>query len=215
MQQDAISAFRKNLNDLEETIVQAKRVPLSNMIMVDRDRTLSIMDAVIGDLPTVIAECEGVVQNQISIISEANERAEQTKQNATMRANQYVSDARNQAQQMVPAAFFQFKLSQQKITDRIVNPVPVVLQGRFQDVMPSGLQLLDVVGRLVHGDLAALAQAPVLPAKIADCHIHIVIKRLVRHQTDFFYIAHLESPPCIIFSILSSICNIHKNRAAA
>ena len=43
---------------------------------------------------TVFAECEGVVQNQITIISEANERAEQTKQNATMRANQYVTDAR-------------------------------------------------------------------------------------------------------------------------
>ena len=31
MQQDAISAFRKNLNDLEEIVMQAKRVPLSNM----------------------------------------------------------------------------------------------------------------------------------------------------------------------------------------
>ena len=40
MQQDAISAFRKNLNDLEETVVSAKRVPLSNMCMVDRERAL-------------------------------------------------------------------------------------------------------------------------------------------------------------------------------
>ena len=82
MQQDAISAFRKNLNDLEEIVMQAKRVPLSNMCMVDRERILGLANAITTDLPTVFAECEGVVQNQITIISEANERAEQTKQNA-------------------------------------------------------------------------------------------------------------------------------------
>ena len=43
-------------------------------------------------------------QNQISIISEANERAEQTKQNATARANQFMADAKAQAQQMVNQA---------------------------------------------------------------------------------------------------------------
>ena len=104
MQQDAISAFRKNLNDLEEIVMQAKRVPLSNMCMVDRERILGLANAITTDLPTVFAECEGVVQNQITIISEANERAEQTKQNATMRANQYVTDAKNQAQQMTAQA---------------------------------------------------------------------------------------------------------------
>ena len=36
MQQDAISAFRKNLNDLEETVMQAKRVPLSAVDGSDR-----------------------------------------------------------------------------------------------------------------------------------------------------------------------------------
>ena len=76
MQQDAISAFRKNLNDLEEIVMQAKRVPLSNMCMVDRERILGLANAITTDLPTVFAECEGVVQNQITIISEANERAE-------------------------------------------------------------------------------------------------------------------------------------------
>ena len=77
MQQDAISAFRKNLNDLEEIVMQAKRVPLSNMCMVDRERILGLANAITTDLPTVFAECEGVVQNQITIISEANERAEE------------------------------------------------------------------------------------------------------------------------------------------
>ena len=93
MQQDAISSFRKNLNDLAEVITQAKRVPLSNMCMVERDLVRGLVDEITTNLPTVFAECEGVVQNQISIISEANERAEQTKQNATMRANQFVNDA--------------------------------------------------------------------------------------------------------------------------
>ena len=104
MQQDAISAFLKNLNDLEEIVMQAKRVPLSYMCMLDRERILGLANAITTDLPTVFAECEGVVQNQITIISEANERAEQTKQNATMRANQYVTDAKNQAQQMTAQA---------------------------------------------------------------------------------------------------------------
>ena len=59
MQQDAISAFRKNLNDLEEIVMQAKRVPLSNMCMVDRERILGLANAITTDLPTVFAECEG------------------------------------------------------------------------------------------------------------------------------------------------------------
>ena len=104
MQQDAISAFRKNLNDLEEIVMQAKRVPLSNMCMVDRERILGLANAITTDLPTVFAECEGVVQNQITIISEANERAEQTKQNATMRANQYVTQSSAAYDRPGPAA---------------------------------------------------------------------------------------------------------------
>ena len=81
MQQDAISAFRKSLNDLEETLVQAKRVPLSNMCMLDRERALNLLDSINADMPTVFAECEGVVDNQNSILAEATEHAEQTKQN--------------------------------------------------------------------------------------------------------------------------------------
>ena len=104
MQQDAISSFRKNLNDLAEVSTQAKRVPLSNMCMVERELVKGLVDEITTNLPTVFAECEGVVQNQISIISEANERAEQTKQNATMRANQFVNDAKAQAQQMTAQA---------------------------------------------------------------------------------------------------------------
>ena len=49
--------------------MQAKRVPLSNMCMVDRERILGLANAITTDLPTVFAECEGVVQNQITIIS--------------------------------------------------------------------------------------------------------------------------------------------------
>ena len=79
MQQDTISAFRKNLHDLLEFMANAKRMPLSNtMCIVDRERIMSIAGALEADLPTAFAECEGVVNNQISIIAEANERAERT-----------------------------------------------------------------------------------------------------------------------------------------
>ena len=37
MQKDAISAFRKNLNELYDAITKAKRVPLSGLCMVEQD----------------------------------------------------------------------------------------------------------------------------------------------------------------------------------
>ena len=104
MQKDAISAFRKNLNELYDAVYKAKRVPLSGLCMVDQEQVTRLLEGINNEMPTVFAECEGVVANQISIISEANERAEQTKQNATTRANQFMADAKAQAQQMVSHA---------------------------------------------------------------------------------------------------------------
>lgn len=115
MQQDTISAFRKNLNDFQDMMANARRMPLSNtMCIVDRERIMSIAGALEADLPAAFAESESVVSNQISIINEANEHAEQTKQNATMRANQFVSDAKTQAQQMVSQAQQQAQDTMQK-----------------------------------------------------------------------------------------------------
>ena len=76
MQQDSISAFRNNLNELQDMIAKAKKMPLSStMCIVDRERLYNILTALENEMPTSFAEAEGIVSNQISIIAEANEMA--------------------------------------------------------------------------------------------------------------------------------------------
>ena len=105
MQQDILSTFNQNLKDMQDLVFNAKKVPLmNNLCVVDREQLVKIMDSVLEALPDAFAECETVVQNQISIISEANEMAENTKQEALGKANEMVSEAQQQASQMVAQA---------------------------------------------------------------------------------------------------------------
>ena len=104
MQSDDILNFKQNMSELEELILQAKKVPLSAMCMVDKDRMSRILEALTKEMPTVFTQCQGVVDNQMSILKEASDRAEQTKQTATARANQLLNDAQAQAQKTVAAA---------------------------------------------------------------------------------------------------------------
>ena len=193
MQQDAISAFRKNLNDLEEIVMQAKRVPLSNMCMVDRERILGLANAITTDLPTVFAECEGVVQNQITIISEANERAEQTKQNATMRANQYVTDAKNQAQQMTAQA-------QQQAQE--IAEVP----RHRADVLPAKGHGIDAENCLPHAVYAAKVHALRVPAQRvrAQRRAEIAALLLARRKADGLAV-HAQAQKPLVFRHVRSL----------
>ena len=100
MQQRTYALF----DELDNLLSVGKKVPLSNLCMVDRDRCRQIVREILADMPADITAAEGIIQNQASIISEARDIAEQTKAEANMRANHTISEANNQAQQTVSGA---------------------------------------------------------------------------------------------------------------
>ena len=104
MQSDDISIFKQNMSALEQLILQAKRVPLSAMCMVDKDKMSHLLEALTKGMPTVFVECQGVIANQKSIVDEAEARAGQIKQTATNQASKLLNDAQAQAQKTVAAA---------------------------------------------------------------------------------------------------------------
>ena len=104
MQSDDISIFKQNMSALEQLILQAKRVPLSAMCMVDKDKMSHLLEALTKGMPTVFVECQGVIANQKSIVDEAEARAGQIKQAATNQASKLLNDAQAQAQKTVAAA---------------------------------------------------------------------------------------------------------------
>ena len=92
------------LDELENNISMGKRVPLSTMVMIDRDRCRQLVQDVRAELPADMTAAESIIQNQSSIIAEARDIAEQTKNDANMRANRAVNEANAQAQNTVNMA---------------------------------------------------------------------------------------------------------------
>ena len=92
------------LEELDNSIATGKRVPLSNMVMVDRDRCRQLIADIRAELPADMNAAQSIIQNQKSIIDEARNIAEQTKADANMRASRAVNEANAQAQNTVNMA---------------------------------------------------------------------------------------------------------------
>ena len=86
------------LDELDNSIAMGKRVPLSSMVMIDKEHCRQMVMDIRNELPADITAAESILQNQSSIISEARDIAEQTKAEANMRASRAVNDANAQAQ---------------------------------------------------------------------------------------------------------------------
>ena len=92
------------LEELENSILSGKRVPLSNMVMVDKDRCRQLVEDIRHELPADMTAAASIIQNQNSILAEARSMAEQTKAEANMRANRAVNEANAQAQSTLNGA---------------------------------------------------------------------------------------------------------------
>ena len=99
MAKDYITSFRTNMSELESMVKQAKKVPMSNLCLVDRDSAIGLIDAVYRDFPKVIAESEGIVQNQTNIMNEARSYADKAMKDARTEAENVTRTARSNAQQ--------------------------------------------------------------------------------------------------------------------
>ena len=153
MPTDEIMTYNQNLDELEVLAMQAKRVPLSNMCMVERDKLTTLVSALTTAAPGVFKECKGVVENQLHILKEATDQAEQTKQGALARASQYVGDAQAQAQKTIQAANQQAQEAMAKAQQQataMVQEAQEQAQNRLKDAEKRSAQLVsqqEVVAR--------------------------------------------------------------------
>ena len=92
------------LDELDNSLNTGKRVPLSNMVMLDKERCRQLIQDIRNELPADMTAAKSILDNQGSIIAEAREIAEQTKAEANMRASRTVNDANAQAQNTVNSA---------------------------------------------------------------------------------------------------------------
>ena len=79
-------------------------MPLSNLVMVDRDRCLQLVAEIRAKLPADITAAKSVIENQKNIINEARAMAEQTRNEANSRAARSVNEASAQAQNTIANA---------------------------------------------------------------------------------------------------------------
>lgn len=80
--------LERELNRLEETILDSPRIPLSKRTLVDEDKLLNQLDLVRMNLPEALEKAIALLSQQQEILSEAQEDAQRILQSAQHRAAQ-------------------------------------------------------------------------------------------------------------------------------
>ena len=101
---DKLNAFRQLLDSLDMQVQGGKKVPLTNFCTIDQNRVVTLINTIKSELPTVIVQAEGIVNNEKVIIDEANEHAMRIKGQAQALATQYLQDAKQRAAQYEDAS---------------------------------------------------------------------------------------------------------------
>lgn len=98
--------IQRELNHLEEMILDSPRIPMSRRTLVDEEQLLEQLDLVRLNLPAAFAEAETIVRHKDEIILAAEQYAQQIVEAAEQRAaqileeNSVVRQAKLEAQQL-------------------------------------------------------------------------------------------------------------------
>lgn len=84
--------IQRELNRLEEMILDSPRIPLTGRTLIDEEQLLEQLDLIRLNLPTAFEEAETIVRQKEEIILEAEQYAEQIVQEAEQRATQLLDD---------------------------------------------------------------------------------------------------------------------------
>lgn len=107
---DRINAIEELLMSMEDILEQAKNVPLSDKVVVDRDALLDIITDIRLKMPSEIEQSKWVLDEKARIIEEAKRSAEEKIQEAEQEAARLVdedkitADACAQAERIVAEA---------------------------------------------------------------------------------------------------------------
>ncbi|MBE9228641.1 DivIVA domain-containing protein [Phormidium sp. LEGE 05292] len=98
--------IQRELNRLEEMILDSPRIPMSRRTLVDEEQLLEQLDLVRLNLPAAFAEAETIVRHKDEIILAAEQYAQQVVEAAEQRAAQIMEEsavvrqAKSEAQQL-------------------------------------------------------------------------------------------------------------------
>ncbi|MDO5037008.1 MAG: ATPase [Tissierellia bacterium] len=80
------------VDDLEDMLEVSNTVPLTRKVMVDKDEMLHILDQLRKQIPTDIAEAEGIKSREQEILEDAQYQAKQVVQSAHEEAKRLVDE---------------------------------------------------------------------------------------------------------------------------
>ncbi len=84
--------IQRELNRLEETILDSPRIPLTRRTLVDEEQLLEQLDVVRLNLPPAFEEAEAIVRQKDEILQEAENYAQQIVEAAEQRAAQLLDE---------------------------------------------------------------------------------------------------------------------------
>lgn len=84
--------IQRELNRLEETILDSPRIPLTRRTLVDEEQLLEQLDLVRLNLPSAFEEAEAIVRQKDEILQEAEQYAQQIVEAAEQRAAQLLDE---------------------------------------------------------------------------------------------------------------------------
>jgi vacuolar-type H+-ATPase subunit H len=89
------------VDELEEMVSTARRVPLSANVIVNEDETLELIDRLRMGLPEELVQARHTVEDRARIVGAAEEEAEHVLSRADQEATRLVQEATERAQAMV------------------------------------------------------------------------------------------------------------------
>lgn len=119
------------VDQLEELVGSAKKMPLGNRLMISNDRILEILDELRIAIPNDVREAEELINNKASIIRTAGEEAKlllstaESKASNLMEEHEIVQNARLKADQII-------QQGENNLKDRI-NQANQQIQKRIED----------------------------------------------------------------------------------
>ena len=105
--------IHRELNRMEELVLDSPRIPLSNRTLIDEDHLLEQLDAIRLALPVVLQEAMGIVQQKDAIFREAEKYAQEIIASAEQRAVQILDETSLVRQAELEAAQTRQQLQQE------------------------------------------------------------------------------------------------------
>ncbi|MEM9213756.1 MAG: DivIVA domain-containing protein [Cyanobacteria bacterium P01_F01_bin.150] len=105
--------IHRELNRMEELVLDSPRIPLSNRTLIDEERLLEQLDAIRLALPMVLQEAMGIVQQKNAIFRDAEKYAQEIIASAEQRAIQVLDETSLVRQAELEAAQTRQQLQQE------------------------------------------------------------------------------------------------------